>query len=378
MARRRAPPAPPDLRPLPELLAELRALDAQARESMDSLFALLAESGIHPAPDVRASTPKEPQHERIGDDMVKKIGWEDETVTGGFQKKNKEQQFRGQKGTKHVIRIPGEVVEYRVHKVEDVAEPKENGEPQAFNLNCAKVWDETAEEWAGDCLACERDYPISARYVCGLVLVGVQKGKNPNVQKIDAPNSVMFWDFAGTTYRKISDLVLELKRAVPPKPLKSVELVVTCEDDNFQKVNIGISQGAPLTTKDHIAAFKDEAPKLVEECAAAPKPDDMKRELKPRGKAAAATRKAAEEPAEDLAEGDPDDLGLEDDAPPAKPAKRPAAAVAKKPAAPAGKKAAAPAKKAAKPVEPEPEEEAEAEEEGAENIEDLLGELDGV
>ncbi len=284
--------------------------------------------------------------------MPRKIGWEDDTVRAGFGGPNKELQFRGEKGTKHIIRVVGEAQEYRVHKIDDVLMPGDDGEPRSFNLNCAKEWDDAASDWGGECLACEKDYDIAVRYVTGIVLLGIQKGKAPKPTLQEPTACAMFWDFGADKYTKLYEIGQELKRATPAKKLSQVELVITCEDTGFQKLNIGVSQGAALTTKDHLACYKEQGTKLVEECCAPPKPDDMKRRLK---------KKVPKEEAGEEA--------------PARPAAKPGA----KPVVKAGAKASP--KKAAEP-EPDPgESDAPADDEPSEStgdpsMDDLLAEIE--
>lgn len=227
--------------------------------------------------------------------MVRKVGWEDESITGGFGGPNKERKYAGKKGEKHIIRCLTDCLEYRVHAINDVLEPKEDGEERVFNMICSKEWDDEAEDWTGECLACDGDYEISEKYICGILLLGVKKGTKGSVQRIDPENSVHYWPFGADKYRKLSNIAMELKEADPPKKLSQVELVISCEDDTFQKLDINVSQAKALTTKAHVAAFKEEGEELVSEASTGPKLSDQKRRLKKKRRGGKAAKRSSKQ-----------------------------------------------------------------------------------
>lgn len=323
--------------------------------------------------------------------MPRTLGWKDQNVTGGFNKKNEDQKFKVKKGERYIIRVLTECVEFREHKVDDVLEPDpKTNEERAFAITCRKDFDDKSGEWTGDCQGCdERNYDVSSKYVAGIVLVGLIRGRNPNVQKIDAPNSVYYWPFGADKYRKLSDIELSLNRG--KKTLKDVELEVSLDNsdgaETYQKVNLVIAQGEQLTTKAHILAFKDEGPKLVEDCWKAPSEQEMKRSLKKRGK-----QKQEDDGSQDLglsdgeepaAEGEPSDAeeAPAEEAPAPKPKgvakKVSSAAPAKATTATAKKPATKVAPKAEEPTEEETPAEEEAPAEGeAESSGD--GDIDGL
>lgn len=279
----------------------------------------------------------------------RKIGWEDQSITGGFKGANKERQFKGEIGVTYIIRVMTECEEYRVHVVDDVREPDKNGEPQVFNMICSKTWDSGAEDWTGECEGCERDYVLNNKYISGVLVVGSYKGRSKVPQKIDPANAAHYWPFGGDKYRKLSDIALTLSRAKKPRTLKQVELEVSCEDETFQKLNIQISQGEALTTRAHIEAWNEEGPKLLEEATKPPTIAEQKRNLKKRKPAGGRT----------------DDAGEDDEPLPAK-GKSKAAKTGGKPV----KKT-----KAAEPEEPEEEPEESGEESAEEDLDALLEEI---
>ena len=230
----------------------------------------------------------------------RKVGWKDTSIRSGFGGPNRERRYRGVKGEKHYIRIMTECEEYNVHAVNDVLEPNDDGTERVFNIVCSKQWDDDAEEYVGSCLACERDYDISTRYICGIVLLGVKKGTKGKVQLIDPENSPHYWDFGADKYRKLSNHAIELAEADPPKSLTSVEFAVTCEDNNFQKLDIAVSQGKRMTTKEHVSEWKEQGDELIEG-AAGPLPEkEQRRALKKRKQKDAPKKKRKHvEPEED-------------------------------------------------------------------------------
>jgi len=267
--------------------------------------------------------------------VPRKIGWEDESITGRFRDKDDVQKFRGAKGVTFVIRVMTDCEEYRVHAIDDILDPGKDGEPRVFNMLCSKTWDDENDDWDGDCVGCDREYDVATKYIAGVLVVGQYKGRAKKVQKNDAENAPHFWDFGGDKYRKLSDIALELSRAEKPKKLQGVELTVKCEDEHYQKLNINVSQAARLTTKEHVTVWKEEGQKLIDDAIKAPSLAEQKRTLKKRKK------KRSRD----------DDGGDEEE----KPRRR----------------------KAKKEKDEEPEEEAEEEEDtgGDEDLDDLLDEL---
>ena len=210
--------------------------------------------------------------------MARKIGWEDESITGTFNDDDKK--YRGVKGETHVIRVMQECVEFRIHFVDDVLDPSKDGEPRGFNKNCSREWSEADEDYVGDCDGCDREYDISSKFAAGILHLGTYKGRSKTVQKVDPENGVRWWPFGGDKYRKLSDLSLELSRAEKPKKLHQVELVIKCEDEAFQKLNVNVSQAKALTTKAHVAEWKATGEKLVDEMIAGTTAKDWTRTLK--------------------------------------------------------------------------------------------------
>lgn len=213
--------------------------------------------------------------------MGRKIGWEDESVTGSFRQ-DRERQYRGKEGEKHVVRAVGECIEYRQHFVDDVLDPAKDGTPKGFSMNCAREYNDDNGEWEGDCLGCDREYELSTRYCTGLLHLATYKGRSRTPQKIEPENAVHWWDFGGDKYRKLSDLALELSRAENPKKLHQVEIVITCEPggEGYQKLNINLSQAKALTTRGHIEEYQETGPKMVAEAVKAPNASEQKRRLK--------------------------------------------------------------------------------------------------
>lgn len=218
--------------------------------------------------------------------MPRKVGWEDESITGGFGNDD-EDKYKGVKGETHVIRVMVACEEYRVHAVDDVLEPDKDGEPRVFNANCSKEWEDASEDWDGDCTGCDdRDYDVAGKFITGILLLAIFKGRSKTPMKIDPENSVKFWPFGADKYRKLSDIALELTRAEEPKKIHQVELVVKVDKSDqaelFQKLNINISQQKRYTTAKHIAEFKARGPDMVSGHVKGPSVREWKRILKKR------------------------------------------------------------------------------------------------
>lgn len=216
------------------------------------------------------------------------MDWEDEDVVSGFRNE-KEGQFRGKKGVTYVIRVMTMPQKYRVHAINDVLPPKDDGEDGVFNMNCSKDWDDSAGDesegdWDGDCDGCEKEYDLSDRFVAGILVVGELR-KGDRIKKIAPEDSPHFWDFGKDKYRSLSDIRLSLKRGKKKRPLKAVELEVTCNSGKpevFQDLNITKrdSDHDVLTTKKHVLEWNEIGPDLVEACMTAPDKAEWKRRLK--------------------------------------------------------------------------------------------------
>lgn len=221
----------------------------------------------------------------------REIDWEDEDIVSGF-KKDKYRQFRAKPGVTHVARVMTMPVQYRVHKINDVLEPDKDGEENCFNMNCSKTWDDAADGdddeqgtggWVGDCEGCEKEYDLQDRYVAGLAVVGeIRKG---SVKKVSAAESPHYWDFGNDKYRSLSDIRLSMKRGKKNRPLKAVELEIKLNDSKpevFQDLNIQKrdSDHDVLTTKNHVAEWKEQGPELVKDSQEGPSKAEWKRRLK--------------------------------------------------------------------------------------------------
>lgn len=231
----------------------------------------------------------------------RKVGWNDESVSSGFSD-HKDQQYKGEKGVKHILRICTECEEYRVHEVDDVFK-NNDGEYITFNIVCGKHWDEEAEDWAGDCLACDKEYDAKTKFIAGVLMVGVIKGKSEKPAAVEPHQSVFYWAFGNDKYEQLRDLYFGLKQAEEPKRLKDVELMVTCgkakDAVQFQKLNITIWQGKTMTTKAHKKAAIEGMRALMDAASAPTKPAEMKRRLKKKREAEPDDDEEEEEEEED-------------------------------------------------------------------------------
>jgi hypothetical protein len=231
---------------------------------------------------------------------------------------DKEKQYRGVKGETHIIRIMTNCKEVRQHFVDDVRDPDpKTGEPQGFNQNCSREWDDTEEEYLGDCMGCDRDYDINTKLVTGILHVGTIKGRAKVPTVIEPENAVKYWDFGlpqfgpGKKFKQIREIHFDLERE--GKRLPQVELQIKTEKEKYQDLTITRYNGPRLTTKAHAAAFKEEGQALVDEFCKAPSLSEQKRNLKKRrprrGKdsddaASRPSRTRGDEPAQDESTGD--------------------------------------------------------------------------
>lgn len=293
--------------------------------------------------------------------MGRKIGWSDETIQGGYGDDSlKDRRYKGLRGQKHVVRVMTEAEVFRVHVIDDVLDAAEDGEPRVFYMNCSQTWDDEAEDWTGKCMGCEGDYDVQEKYIAGVLLLGVQKGKKGGMQKIDPENSPHYWTFGADKYRKLSNIYLELQRAKKKRSLKQVELTIDCgskaDDEKFQKLDINVAQGDDMTTRDHVAAWKEDGPDLIEAAMKVESIAVQKRKLK--------KKKRKREDEDDVI----DDEEEEEEEKPRR---------AKKKGPRRTKKKASRKKK-----EPEPEEEEEGDDEeeedevGEDDLDDLLSEIE--
>jgi len=213
--------------------------------------------------------------------MPRDVGWGDETV--GNRGPDKERQYRGVKGETHVIRVMTTCKEVRVHFVDDILEPDKDGEARGFWMNCSREWDESEEEWVGDCMGCDREYTVSSKFVAGILFLGIFKGRAKKPTRIDPESAVNFWDFGNDKYKQLRELHFELARDEDdPKKLHQVELTVKTKKQDFQDLTIAVYTGKRLTTKDYVDEFKAEGKKLIEAFCKTESIPEQKRNLKPR------------------------------------------------------------------------------------------------
>lgn len=216
--------------------------------------------------------------------MPRKVGWKDQSIKSGFGRGSDDKKFKGINGIKHLIRIVTDCMEMRVHGIDDVLEPREDGEPRVFNMNCAMTWSDDEDDWVGECLACDRGYDVNVKYVCGIIVLAEIKGQK--IQKIDPENCVYWWPFGADKYRKLSDIALDLETAAEleggeAKTLDKIDIMVTCEDENWQRLDLKHFQGKKsLLKKAHVDQWKEEGPDLLKEAMKGDKPKVQERQLK--------------------------------------------------------------------------------------------------
>lgn len=218
----------------------------------------------------------------------RRVGWEDESVQSGFSD-HKEQQYKGEKGVKDILRVVTDCEEYRVHEIDNVFK-NDKGEYITFNVVCGKHWSDEEEDWAGPCEACDKEYDAKTKFIAGVLKVGVIKGKSDKVAKVEAHQCVFYWAFGNDKYEQLRDIVFNLKQLEDgAKTLKQVELLVTCGKAKdavlYQKLNISVWGGKQLTTKPHMVAAKEGIRELLEAASAPTSEKEMKRRLKKKRKA---------------------------------------------------------------------------------------------
>lgn len=218
--------------------------------------------------------------------MPRTMGWKNRSVTTKRPGPDKEKQFKARRGEKYIIRVMTGCDQFRTHAVDDVLDPKENGEPSIFNMNCSKTWDDDSEDWVGSCLGCDREYKTNDQYVCGILLLGEIRGNSRRVQPVDPDKAPRWWRFGPSKYCILRDIALELEEAETPRTLTQIELVLTCEDkhdaEQFQKIGIQKSERKALTTKEYLSAWKDLGSELCATVTAIPTADEQARQLKKR------------------------------------------------------------------------------------------------
>jgi hypothetical protein len=250
----------------------------------------------------------------------------DKTIKKGFGP-DKEKKLHVKEGQPLLVRIVTKLDEYLSHSIHDVLPPKRDAKtganvPSIFNANCARAWDEKAEDYVGSCIYHDRDYDVTERYVGGVMILGMIQGKT--VIPLGAAGCGRFWDMTAgrvAEIRKvIEDKYPEINDAAAlAQKLRQTTLKLQLKDEGgsemYQKLDIKVWEGQQLPiTEEHKAAFKEEIPALLKEVAAPATLEEQERRLK---KKANAPAPAAKNQAPEQEEDNLDDLDLDGGAAPA-------------------------------------------------------------
>ena len=144
------------------------------------------------------------------------------TVKFGDDKKMKQKaggsninKFKAQVGVKDVIRLVDSAPYLiRSHYVEDLNR----------GFTCSKEWDEEKEAYVGACPLCEEGHRAQERFAVKVIHI---------IRGQEAVKKFRLWQFGLDKYHMLSDIGDE-----SDKPLNELDLVVTCSDEKYQKLNI--------------------------------------------------------------------------------------------------------------------------------------------
>lgn len=123
--------------------------------------------------------------------------------------------YKAQVGVKDVLRLVDSApFLIRSHYVEDLNR----------GFTCSKEWDEDKGAYVGPCPLCEEGHKSQERFAVKVIHI---------IRDREAVNKFRLWQFGLDKYQMLSDIEDE-----SDKPLNDQDIVITCSDDKYQKLNI--------------------------------------------------------------------------------------------------------------------------------------------
>lgn len=178
---------------------------------------------------------------------VKRIGFDDQTITGGIREKP--EKYTAKAGQTDVIRIMTDPLVYYGANVK-----KQDGEG-FFLMSLADVEDIEANNTkacAAKCNLFRRGYKIVQRFVCLVHHIGRIDPKRNRFVKIDR---FLPMSFGGERYTQLRSLVAGLpKKDEKTIPLRAFELLANCTDEQFQKLTFQVKFNKDANTVPYSAS----------------------------------------------------------------------------------------------------------------------------
>lgn len=184
-----------------------------------------------------------------------KIGFDDDKVVSN-QRTERPDRYKAKAGRQDRVRIMSPLVRCFGATVKNAATGT-----GFFMYSCADPEDAYAAVVDGDeaaikrceaqCPLFKKGYPVTERFACLLYHIeSTQGGRKKSV------NQPLPWVFAGDKYVALRNIQKTLKvnpRTQKPIPIQSIEILIDCQDDNFQKMTF-----IPVTEPSQLVmSYKD-------------------------------------------------------------------------------------------------------------------------
>lgn len=165
--------------------------------------------------------------------------WGSEEVTEDFGKDV--ERYRGNEKRKDLVRIITDPVEYFTHSLD-------------FSpgiINCAKIE-------KGRCLGCDRGIKRDVKIGCVVVHIQARNADNPN-SKWSLVGECKVWLFGKDKWKSLCGIKNDYQKI---KDLKKEDLIITCLDEQFQKLEIRPTLEKSRVTKAMVEGYEDAKEKL--------------------------------------------------------------------------------------------------------------------
>ncbi len=178
------------------------------------------------------------------------IGFDEEGIKGMSERPDK---YKAKVGRTDRVRIMTDVVRYFGSNIKGPGDTGfyaiSNADPEDCVL--ALDGDKAATKRCEDaCLLWREGYPISQRFV--VLLYHIESTIKNRVKAVGAP---IPWSFGAGHYETLRNIQKSLpinEKTGKPRNIKSIELLIDCTDNQFQKMNISPAMGEPKSDRKAI------------------------------------------------------------------------------------------------------------------------------
>jgi len=165
--------------------------------------------------------------------MSRETDWGDPDTSKEFG--TDAQRYRGREKFKDVIRIITKPIKYFTHSVKE----------KKLFVNCSKV--------EGRCLFCDENYDRALKIGCVVVHIA-EREVNKNTGNYSEVGEAKVWLFGKDKWKSLSGIIEDYEQ-IKNDSIQKHDLIVTCDDETFQKIELRPTLVKSKVRKDMLVSY---------------------------------------------------------------------------------------------------------------------------